>query len=44
VADAGSQLLYQIVWVRRAEQSWEVGLAALSRKDLLQVAFASHRP
>jgi hypothetical protein len=37
-------LLYQIIWVRKTNQTWEVGLSALSRADLLQVAFASHRP
>jgi hypothetical protein len=44
LAETSVQLLYQIVWMRETNQAWEVGLSALSRADLLQVAFASRRP
>jgi hypothetical protein len=42
--EGGTQMLYQIAWLQRQGQSWEVGLHALGNSDLLRVAFASHTP
>lgn len=38
----GPQMLYQVAWLRRQGQSWDVGLLALGNTDLLKVAFAPH--
>jgi hypothetical protein len=40
----GPQMLYQVAWVRPEGQAWELGLLALGKTDLLQVAFAPHWP
>lgn len=42
--EGGPQMLYQVAWLRRQGQGWDVGLFALSNTDLLQVAFAPHSP
>jgi len=42
--DGGPQLLYQVAWLRQQGQGWDVGLFALGKTDLLQVAFAPHSP
>jgi hypothetical protein len=44
VPDGGPQMLYQVAWLRRQGQGWDVGLLALGNTDLLQVAFATHSP
>jgi PilZ domain len=44
VPEGGSQMLYQVAWVAPQGQSWDVGLLALSDRDLLRVAFASFTP
>jgi hypothetical protein len=44
VPDGGPQMLYQVAWLRRQGQAWEVGLFALGKTDLLQVAFAPQSP
>ena len=44
VPQGGPQMLYQVGWLRPQEQGWEVGLFALGRTDLLQVAFATYSP
>lgn len=40
----GAQLLYQVVWLKPQDQAWDIGLCALGRSDLLQVAFAFRTP
>jgi hypothetical protein len=44
VPQSGPQLLYHVAWVRPTEDGWDVGLFALGRMDLLQVAFAPYTP
>ena len=39
----GTQMLYEVAWLRPREQGWDVGLFALGRTDLLQGAFARTR-
>jgi len=39
-----SQLLFQLAWVRPAEDGWRIGAFALSKVDLSRLAFPSHTP
>ena len=38
--ESGAQMLYQMAWLRKRGDSWDVGLFALGDTDLLRVAFA----
>jgi hypothetical protein len=40
VPEGGPQMLFQVAWLQRQGQGWDVGLFALGNADLLQVAFA----
>ncbi len=44
VPENGPPMLYEVAWVERRGQCWDVGLCALRQTDLLQVAFASCTP
>jgi hypothetical protein len=43
-AEKGPPVLYEVAWLEQNGHFWDVGLRALSRRDLLQVAFASSAP
>ena len=42
--EPATQMLYEVAWLQQQGQSWEVGLSALSKTDLLRVAFDSRTP
>jgi hypothetical protein len=39
-----SQLLFQLAWVRRADDGWLLGAFALSKVDLCRLAFPPYTP
>jgi len=42
--DGTSQLLFQLAWVRAADDGWLIGAFALSKVDLCRLAFPSYTP
>jgi hypothetical protein len=42
--DGTSQLLFQLAWVRPANDGWLIGAFALSKVDLCRLAFPSYTP
>jgi hypothetical protein len=42
--DGTSQLLFQLAWVRPADDGWLIGAFALSKVDLCRLAFPSYTP
>jgi hypothetical protein len=42
--DGTSQLLFQLAWVRFADDGWLIGAFALSKVDLCRLAFPSYTP
>jgi len=42
--DGISQLLFQLAWVRRADDGWLIGAFALGKVDLCRLAFPPYTP
>ena len=42
--DGTSQLLFQLAWVRPADDGWLIGAFALSKVDLWRLAFPAYTP